>query len=70
MDAQVSTFAVCVLCKEFLDTTQPHAIVKHDYAHLHCADEYDARDLGGLPDPGDLMGSEWPEDEEDDLGND
>lgn len=68
MDAQVSTVAVCSLCNGFLDTTQPHAIVKHDYAHLDCADAHDSKDLGGLPDPGDLMGSEWPDiDDEDDV---
>lgn len=46
MDAQVSTVMVCVLCNDFLDTTQPHAIVKHDYAHLNCADEYDSHEWG------------------------
>lgn len=61
MDAQVSTVALCCVCKDFLNTIEPHAIVNHDYAHLTCADEHDSRDLGALPDPGDLMGSEWPD---------
>lgn len=65
MDAQVRTMAICVLCKCGLDTTRPHAIVHHDYAHQDCAARYDARDLGALPDPADTMGSEWPDIEED-----
>lgn len=44
---QVKTAAICGLCKCGLDTTEPHAIVKHDYAHLACADEHDSRDQGG-----------------------
>jgi len=43
---KVKTMAICVLCKCGLDLTQPHAIVKSDYAHLKCADEYDSREWG------------------------
>lgn len=71
MDMEVKAAAICGICKCSLDIHAPHAIVNHDYAHLDCADEYDSRDLGGLPDPGDLMGSEWPDiiDEEDHHGH-
>ncbi len=46
MDMQVRPAAICCLCKCSIDIHAPHAIVKHDYAHLDCADAYDARDLG------------------------
>jgi len=52
----VKTMAICVLCKCGLDTTRPHAIVKHDYAHPDCADRHDARDLGGIELPEDYRG--------------
>lgn len=70
MDMQVHAAAICIVCKCSVDVHAPHAILQHDYAHLDCADEYDSRDLGALPDPGDLMGSEWPDiDDEEEHGN-
>lgn len=42
MDMQVRPAAICCLCKCSIDIHAPHAIVKHDYAHLDCADAYDA----------------------------
>lgn len=64
MDAQVSTTVLCCVCKQFLDTLAPHAIVKSDYAHIDCADAYDARAWKWREfehDPADLMGSQWPD---------
>lgn len=46
MDVQVRTAAICWLCKCSIDLHEPHAIVKSDYAHLDCADAYDAREWG------------------------
>lgn len=46
MDMQLPNIVICGICREFLDTNNPHAMVNHDYAHLSCADEYDARDRG------------------------
>jgi len=48
MDTHAKPAAICVLCKCSLDTHAPHAIVKHDYAHLDCADVYDSLDMGGM----------------------
>jgi len=45
MDSKHRYF-MCVVCDKPLDTHAPHAIVKHDYAHLLCANEYDSQDLG------------------------
>lgn len=60
MLTRVRTAAICCVCKCSLDATQPHAIIKHDYAHLDCADAHDARDLGGIDLP-ERAGS-WQED--------
>lgn len=38
--------SVCCVCGCAVDLHAPHAILKHDYAHLDCADVYDSRDLG------------------------
>jgi hypothetical protein len=62
MDAQVKTAAICVLCKCGLDTTRPHAIVHHDYAHEDCAQRYDSRDLGAIELPEDFRGIDESED--------
>jgi len=43
----------CSLCRQPLDVTGPHAIVRSDYAHLDCADEHDSRDLGAIDMPDD-----------------
>jgi hypothetical protein len=48
MDMQVRAAAICCICKCSVDIHAPHAIVKHDYAHLDCADAYDAQDLGSI----------------------
>lgn len=45
---RVRTADICFVCKCSLDTTAPHAIVNHEYAHLDCADTWDARDLGAV----------------------
>ncbi len=47
--------AICCLCKCSLDIHAPHAIVKHDYAHLDCADAYDAGNLGAYYNPKDFV---------------
>jgi hypothetical protein len=62
MRDQVKTAAICVLCRCGLDLNQPHAIVKHDYAHQDCADRYDARDLGSIDYPEDFRGIDESED--------
>ena len=48
MDMEVKSAAICCLCKCSVDLHEPYKIVKHDYAHVDCADAYDARDLGGM----------------------
>jgi len=63
-----NTVAICVLCKCALDTSRPHAIVKHDYAHQDCAERYDARDMGGLDLPP-YVEDQWPEQDEETHGN-
>ena len=72
MDAQTSTAAICCVCKEFLDTLAPHAILKFDYAHIDCADAYDAQMSRFLPDPldRDPMGSDPMEDQSYDEDDD
>lgn len=59
---QVKTAAICVICKCSVDTNEPYAIVKHDYAHQDCADAYDSRDLGGIEYPEDFQGIDETED--------
>lgn len=49
MDAALAS--VCCVCGCAVDLHAPHAILKHDYAHLDCADVYDSRDLGALEPP-------------------
>lgn len=51
MDVPVKAAAVCCLCRGFLDITAPHAIVNHDYAHLQCANEFDARAVHSMDAP-------------------
>ena len=46
MDDQLKTIAVCCVCKDWLDLREPHAIVKSDYAHLKCADDFDSCEWG------------------------
>ena len=46
MDMQVRPAAICGICKCSIDLSAPYAIVNHDYAHLDCADAYDAREWG------------------------
>jgi hypothetical protein len=46
MDALAKTVVICALCRCPLDTREDHAVVRSDYAHLKCADEYDAREWG------------------------
>jgi len=69
MRDQVKTMAICVLCQCGLDTTRPHAIVNHDYAHEDCAARHDSRDLGGMDLPP-YVEDQWPEQDEEDHGND
>jgi hypothetical protein len=63
MDVQVRAAAICYVCKCSVDIHEPHAIIKFEYAHLDCADAYDARDLGGLDLPP-YVEEQWPEDED------
>lgn len=39
---------LCCLCRQPLNVTAPHAIVSNDFAHIRCANEYDAQDRGAL----------------------
>jgi hypothetical protein len=39
---------ICCVCLCSLDDTAPYAILDSDFAHLDCADAYDAQDLGAV----------------------
>ena len=58
--------AICCLCRCSLDQAAPHAIVNSEFAHLDCADAYDAHDLGALETP-ELLG-DWQKDYADAVG--
>jgi hypothetical protein len=60
--------AICVVCHCSVDTHEDHAIVRHEYAHLDCADAYDSRDLGGMDLPP-YVEDQYPEQDEEDHGN-
>jgi len=57
---------ICCVCRCSLDETAPHAILNSEFAHLDCADAYDARDLGASETP-ELFG-DWKEDYADVVG--
>ena len=42
LDMQARAAAICCVCKCSVDVNAPHAIIKFEYAHLNCADAYDA----------------------------